>query len=121
MNTMKAFWNDCGRGPSPDRPVDVHLAQAQDIWADTSGVEGNFFGLIDAAGRTIQFYFTDGIPDHVEDASHLEIVLLDLPVPEKGGSYSKQVSVGDVHELIALAFSVGADPLAYSGLRFSSW
>lgn len=121
MNTMKAFWNDCGKGASSDAPVDVQLIEAQNFWSDGGGIEGNFFGLIDAKGRTIQFYFTDGIPDYIEDARHLTIVLLDIPVQEKGGSYSKQVSIGEVHELIALAFSVGADHLSFPGLSFSSW
>lgn len=121
MSTMKAYWNDCGQGPDSNSPVEVDLIHAQNIWSDGSGVEGNFFGLIDLEGRTIQFYFTDGIPDHVEDARQPQIVLLDFPVQEKGGSYSKQVSIGEVHELIALAFKVGADPLSFPGLRFSSW
>jgi hypothetical protein len=118
---MKAYWNDCGQGPDSNSAVEVDLMQAQNIWSDGSGVEGNFLGLIDSEGRTIQFYFTDGIPDHVEDARHLQIVLLDFPVQEKSGSYSKKVSIGEVPELIAWAFKVGADPLSYSGLSFSSW
>ncbi len=82
MLTMKAYWDDCGQGPSSDSPVDVNLIQAQNIWSDARGVKGNFFGLIDAEGRTIQFYYDDGIPDHIEDARHLKIVLLVFPVRE---------------------------------------
>jgi hypothetical protein len=118
---MKAYWDDCGQGPTSDSPVEIDLAQAQTIWSDGSGVEGNFFGLIDVDGRTIQFYFTHGIPDHVEDAHHLKIVLVDFPVPEKSGSYSKIVSIGEVHDLIALAFRAGANHLAFSNMSFSSW
>jgi hypothetical protein len=121
MNTMKAFWNDCGQGQSPDSPVDIDLVRAQNIWSDGRGVKGNFFGLVDKQGRTVQFYFTDGIPDDVDDARHLEIVLLDFPVPEKKGAYSRQVSIGEVHGLIQLAFSVGADHSAFSGVKFFTW
>lgn len=118
---MKAFWNDCGVGPGSDSPVDVTLVQAKNIWSDGSAVAGNFLGLIDPQGRTIQFYFTDGIPDHVEDARNLEIVLLDFPVPERGGSYSRQVSIGEVHNLIDMAFGVGADHSSFSGVTFAPW
>ncbi|QTN28787.1 hypothetical protein HZ993_02760 [Rhodoferax sp. AJA081-3] len=118
---MKAFWSDCGQGPASDTPVELDLVQAKNTWSDASGVKGNFFGLIDTQGRTIQFYFTEDIPDHFEDARHLEIVLLDIPVQGKRGSYSKQVSIGEVHGLIALAFSVGVDHSSFPGLSFSSW
>jgi hypothetical protein len=121
MNTMKAFWNEFGRGPEPDAPVEVTLIQAQNTWSDGSGAKGNFFGLIDAEERTIQFYFEEGIPDHVEDATRLKIVLLDFPVPEKSGSYSRLVTIGEVHGLIAQAFAVGANPSLFENLTFSSW
>lgn len=121
MRTMNAYWNDCGEGPPSGSPRQVTLREAQDVWSDSSGVQGNFFGLIDDHGRTVQFYFTDGIPDDVEDARHLEIVLIDFPVPEKKGSYSRRISIGEVHGLMELAFSVGADPSSFSGLTFSSW
>ncbi|MGC3962358.1 MAG: hypothetical protein QM803_03270 [Rhodocyclaceae bacterium] len=121
MGTMKALWSDCGEGPASDSPIEVGLLQAQNIWSDGSGVEGNFFGLIDENGRTIQFYLTDGIPDHIEDARHLKIVLLDFSVQEERGSYSKQASIGEVHELIALAFAVGADHTSFAGLSFALW
>jgi hypothetical protein len=121
MKSMKAYWSDFGQGPASEFPVEVDLAQAKNIWSDLRGGEGNFLGLIDAEGRAIQFYFTDDIPDHTEDARHLEIVLLDFPIEERGGSYCRQVSIGEVHELIALAFSVGADHSSFPGVSFSSW
>ena len=121
MNTMQAFWDDCGQGSPSDAAVQVHQTQAQDLWSDLRGIEGNFLGLIDAEGRTIQFCFTDGIPDDVEDARHLSIVLLDFPVPDRGGSFSRQATVGEVHALIAQAFGTGADPAAFAGLEFSAW
>lgn len=121
MVTMKAFWNDGGQGPTSESPVDVSLQQAQLLWSDSRGVEGNFLGLIDELGNTVQFYFDAGIPDGVEDARHLRIVLLDFPVPEKQGSYSKLVTIGEVHELIAIAFSAGARHQSFDGLSFCAW
>lgn len=101
---MKVFWNDCGRGLSSDSPEDVDLEEAGLIWSDeVRGVEGNFFGLIDDRENAIQFYFESGIPNHVEDASHLRIVLMDFPQPEMRGSYRAHVTNGEVHGLIEKA------------------
>lgn len=97
------------------------MVEALNAWADCRGVEGNFFGLIDDQDRALQFYFVDGIPDDVEDARHLRIVLLDFPLPERGGSYSKLVTIGETSELIKTAFRVGADYNYYEGLDFSLW
>src|SRR5689334_8279088 len=101
---MKAFWNDCGRVPEENEPVEVDLHGAGLIRSDeVRGVAGNFFGLVDDAGRTVQFYFENGIPDHVDEARHLRIVLMDFPQPERKGSYSALVTIGEVHELIERA------------------
>ncbi|HWW07538.1 hypothetical protein [Collimonas sp.] len=119
---MKAFWNDCGEGPIYDSSVDLSQAQVNLIWSDEiRGVEGNFLGLTDDRGNTIQFYFSAGIPDEVEDASHLKIVLVDFPVKEKRGSYSKQVTIGEVLGLIAIVFDVGASHQSFNDLSFGAW
>jgi hypothetical protein len=107
---MKAFWNDCGRGPGSDSAAEVDLAEAGLIWSDeVRGVRGNFLGLIDVEGRTIQFYFDSDIPEDVDDARHLKIVLMDFPQPDATGSYSAHVTIGEVHGLIEKAFKAGAD------------
>jgi hypothetical protein len=119
---MKAFWNDCGRGLEGNEPVEVDLHGARLIWSDeVRGVEGNFLGLVDDAGRTVQFYFETGIPDHVDDARHLRIVLIDFPQPERKGSYSALVRNGEVDGLIEKAFRVGADYRQFEGLTFTHW
>lgn len=119
---MKVYWNDCGEGPTSDAPVELDLAQTQLVWSDeVRGVEGNFLGITDGSGNTVQFYFTEGIPDDVEDASDLTIVLVDFPVIEEGGSYSKQVAIGEVAGLIAKVFEMGASYRSFSGLRFVEW
>lgn len=119
---MKTFWNDRGRGPAPESALDLSQAQVQRVWSDEiRGVQGNFLGLIDDLGNTIQFYFTAGIPNDVEDARHLQIVLVDFPVLEERGSYSRQVTIGEVPDLIATVFEIGANPQSFSGLSFCGW
>jgi hypothetical protein len=120
--TMKVFWNDCGRGLALDSPEEASLEQVQRISSDeVRGVEGNFIGLVDDAGRTIQFYFIAGIPDDVEDARHLPIVLMDFPQPERKGSYSATVTIGDMEKLIAKAFRDGADYRKFEQVQFTPW
>ena len=118
---MKVFWNDQGRGVEADKAIDMNLEKASLIWTDeVFGVEGNFYGLIDGNGKVIQFYFSDGIPDHVGDAGHLEIVDVDFPCPEKKGSYVKRIRIKDVHDYIEKAFKVGADQHLYD-VKFQPW
>lgn len=119
---MQIFWNDCGAGLTSDHPREVDLHEAGLIWSDeVRGVEGNFLGLIDEEGRTIQFYVQNTIPDGVDDASHLPIVLMDFPQPERGGSYGRLVTIGEVHSWIATAFSQGADHRHFGELTFTPW
>lgn len=123
--TLRAFWNDRGRGRGRDAESakPVGLREARLIWSDkVRGVEGNFFGLIDESGNTVQFRFEAGIPDHVDDAGHLRIVLMDFPQPGRNGSYSAVVTIGEVHGLIERAFREGVDHRKFGKrLRFSAW
>jgi hypothetical protein len=117
---VKAFWNDCVRGPGSDCATEVDLAKAGLIWSDeVRGIRGNFLGLIDKEGRTIQFYFDSDVPDDVDDARHLRIVLVDFPQPDRKGSYSAQVTIGDVHQLIEKVFKFGADYRHFGSLNFT--
>ena len=119
--TMKAFWQDLHEIVDESEARALTLNEALDTWADGRAVEGNFFGLIDEQDRTIQFYFVDGIPDHVEDARHLRIVHADFPVPDRAGSFTALITIGEASEWIEKAFKVGANPDSYEGLGFSSW
>ncbi|MET0257653.1 MAG: hypothetical protein ABW179_03655 [Methylobacterium sp.] len=119
---MKAYWNDCGEGPTSDAARDVDLREARLIWSDeVRGVAGNFLGLIDDEGRTVQFYFVAGPHDDVDDASHLQIVLMDFPLPEQQGSYERYVAIGEVQRLIELAFRDGADHRRFGALTLKPW
>ena len=116
------FWNDGGRGVESNLAKEVSLTEALWTWSDeVRGVEGNFLGLIDDADRTIQFYFDAGIPEAVEDAEHLRIVLMDFPRPEEKGAYTVRVSVGEVSQLMVKAFKVGADYRQFEGVSFEPW
>lgn len=120
--SMKVFWNDSGHGLESNAARNVDLAEARLIWSDeVRGAKGNFFGLIDDEDRTIQFYFDEEIPGHVEDTDHLQIVRLEFPVSAMKGSYEKQVPIGEVHGLINRAFEVGADHRQFDGLTFTPW
>ena len=119
---MKAFWNNCGRGVASNSAKEVDLAQAALIWTDElNGVKGNYFGLIDDNGNTIQFYFDESIPDEVDDAGHLPIVFMDFPQPERKGSYATHVTIREVHGLIEKVFDAGADYRKFGNLPFALW
>jgi hypothetical protein len=116
---MRAFWK---RGPSHDCAVEIDQTQAGLVWSDeVRGIRGDFLGLIDNDENTIQFYFDESIPDQIDDASDLRIVLMDFPQPEAGGSYAVHVAIGDVHRLIVKAFQVGADHRQFGELEFVRW
>ena len=119
---MRAYWNDGGREVTSDMAKEVSLQEARLIWSDeVRGMRGNFFGLIDDQERTVQFYFDAGIPDDVEDARHLRIVLMDFPHAEQRGSYGRMVTIGEVDEMIQTAFSVGLDHRNFGDLSFTAW
>ena len=119
---MKVFWDDCGEGLPADDAKDVHLDEARLIWSDTvRGLEGNFLGLTDEQDKTVQFCYISDVPDDVEDARHLAIVLLDFPVADRQGSYQRQVTIGEVQDLIVIAFRHGADPCLFGKVDFVPW
>jgi hypothetical protein len=119
---MKIYWNDNGRGPDSKDAQEVTLNEARQIWDDEiRGMKGNFFGLIDDQDRTIQFYLDEEIPDRVEDARHLRIVLMDFPVPAQRGSYVRRVTIGEVLGLIEKAFYVGANYREFGDVYFQAW
>lgn len=118
---MKAFWYDNGAEVPADAPQEVDLDGAIRLWSDSHGVEGNFLGLIDDADRTIQFYFDADIPDDVDDARHLAVVLMDFPDVERQGSHTRLVTIGEVQGLIERAFAGGVDHERFGELAFEPW
>ena len=120
-NTLRAYWQDLEDIVESANPRELTLEQALNRWADGNGCEGNCFGLIDDQDNTIQFCFVDSIPDHVDDASHLEIVLVDFPVPSLAGSYQKIVSIGESPRFIERAFELGASHENFDELECNKW
>src|SRR5262245_41235431 len=121
---MRLFWYDgaSGRGLKSSEARTVTVSEAQRVWADeVRGVQSSFLGLIDDAGRTIQFAIEEDIPDDVEDAHYLKIVLVDFPCPERKGSFATTVTVGEVYRWMQDAFAKGADPALFDGLSFKPW
>ena len=118
---VKVYWNDCGRGLTADAATRASCDEACRIWSDeVRGIKGNFLGLTDEDGRTVQLYFTAGIPDHIEDAGHLKIVLVDFPIPAQGGSYQARVTIQQVQDLIRKAYSRGVHH-AHFDVSFVTW
>ncbi len=91
--TLKAYWQDLEDVVESPNAQPITLSEALDRWADGRGVAGNYFGLIDENDRAVQFYFFEGIPDTVEDARCLRIVLADFPIPAQGGSFTAVLSI----------------------------
>lgn len=119
---MRVFWNDCGDGTAANLARGLDLHKVNLLWSDQiRGMRGNFLGLIDDQDRTVQFYFESDIPDGVDDADHLRIVLMDFPQPERNGSYGRQVTLGEVRGLMQTAFEVGADYRCFGDLTFTNW
>lgn len=111
---MKLFSSDGPAAPEA-RPVDERGARM--AWAKLRGRRGEFLGLIDDAGRTVQFYFDASVPPDCDDERTLAIVLVDLPTRE--GTHGRTVTVGEVDAWIRRAFAVGADPVALGPLAFT--
>ena len=118
---VKAFWKDGKQSVEANDAREMTATQALDAWADMRGMRGNFFGLVDDLGRTLQFYFDKGIPDGVDDARHLRIVHADIPVPERAGSFAAMVTIEEARDLIERAFVSGADPAVFEQLTFEAW
>lgn len=119
---MRIYWDDNGRGIEDVAARAVTLDEALAIWSDEiGGTRGNFLGLIDERGETIQFYLDEDVADSPQDAGLRPIVLMDFPQAASGGSFSRHVRIGDVDGFIRKAFEVGADPRHFEPLTFIKW
>jgi hypothetical protein len=121
IRVVKAFWQDGKRGVDANDAREMTRTKALDAWADLRGMRGNFFGIVDDAGRTLQFYFEEAIPDGVDDARHLRIVRAEIPAPDRNGSYAALVTIGEASQLIERVFVSGADPAAFAQFTFDPW
>jgi hypothetical protein len=121
---MRVFWSDTvsGRFVNSTSAIAADLSEATRIWfEEVRGAEGSFLGLIDGAGRVVQFRFEHGVPDDEDDAHFLKIILVDFPCPSRQGSYAAIITCGEVIEWMQRAFEIGNDPASYQDLVFEQW
>lgn len=95
---------------SADEPIEVkNKEKVLDFALDVLRDPEDFFGIIDAKDVTCQFY--------VEDSGE---VWVEIPFPEKGGSYGKTIpllQLGATIDQLGETFSIKMFP----GLEFQSW
>jgi hypothetical protein len=73
----------------PDAPEDMDRRAIMRLASMILKEKSSFIGFVDSHGTNLQFY-SDGIDD----------ILLDIPVPEKNGSYQSKVDHKTAMELI---------------------
>ena len=86
-----------------DRDNMVAIAQ-QVLRAD-----GDFFGMVDENGVTLQFM-------RQED----DRIWMEIPVPSEGGSYGRRILVSDL-ERVLLSVVPPLNPVRMNGLEFKQW
>lgn len=77
--------------------------------------DGDFVGLVDSAGTAFQIMNEDDAP-----RSPAKRFRLDIPAPDEGGSYSREVHWAGVEEIVR-ALPAVLDPAAVPGLTFRAW
>ncbi|MCC9606575.1 hypothetical protein LOC68_17170 [Blastopirellula sp. JC732] len=108
---MKYFYFDEGKekGIDGNTPKEATQAEVLAAWDAMSGQALSFLGIVNDGGVTLQFMWE-------EDGS----MVIDVPVPERGGSWTKTTDVAECKEVIA-AFYDGVDPTKIAGLVFEEW
>lgn len=93
MDNLKYFYSNPIKkhNVSSESPVALCKEQAIEILYETVGDEpGCFFGVINKAGITIQFYLND----------YEDNIWSEMPFPEKGGSYGTILSFDEVEDIV---------------------
>jgi hypothetical protein len=108
---MKCFLFDAalGRNISSTEPIEMNCDQVLSEWDGLSRASGTFLGIVNLPGQVLQFMWEES-----------EMVLIDVPLLEKGGSLTKESSFEECRELITRIYK-GENPLSLSDLRFVSW
>jgi hypothetical protein len=108
---MKCFLFDAllGRSIESADAVEMDCSEAMSEWDSLSNVPGSFFGLSCPSYPTIQFMW--------EESDH---VTIDLPLPEKGGSLTKQSGYDECRKIIEGIYD-GDNPMTIAGLHFVPW
>lgn len=80
-----------------------------EIWDALSREPGTFLGIVCPNGVSLQFMWDDP-----------ETIQLDIPVPERKGSWCKPATFEECRETLVAA-SQGGDPREIQGLEFQEW
>lgn len=90
------------------RAVEIELDWAANKVFDILRGDGDFFGLTDGKGTTLQF------------RRQGDQVLMEIPVPAKSGSYGKTIPILEVRSVIkALPPELSVE--GFDGLQFQAW
>jgi hypothetical protein len=87
---------------------EIELDWAKNIVLDILREAGDFFGLTDDAGTTLQFMREE---DHV---------WMEIPAPAERGSYGQKITIEDVRPVLATL----SDPIELSifpDMKFQAW
>ncbi|PQO44001.1 hypothetical protein [Blastopirellula marina] len=108
---MKYFYFDEGKkkGIDGSTPQPATEAEVLAAWDAMSGQPLSFLGIVNEAGVTLQFMWE-------EDGS----MVVDVPVPERSGSWTKTSDEADCKRIIA-DFYAGSDPTQIDDLTFEEW
>ena len=107
---FKAFYNCNSTEERVDsaNAYDIELDWAANIVPDILRGEGDFFGLTDGAGNTLQFMRESGS------------VWMEIPSPADRGSYGAHIDIADVRPTI-IALTDPLDAKQMANLEFQAW
>ena len=102
---MKIFFFDADNGARRD-DYECDLDEAINAFYELSDVKGSFLGLVNESGKVVQFAWLDD-----------DKWVIDIPLPERGGSLSK---LGDYEmcQQIIIDYFNGISPESLDGLEF---
>jgi hypothetical protein len=108
---MRCFLFDAalGRSIESSEPIEMDCSEALSEWDGLSNEPGSFFGIESAHHPAVQFMW--------EDADR---VTIDVPVPDMGGSWTKQSDYDECCKVIKSIWD-GESPMSTPELRFVSW
>jgi hypothetical protein len=98
-----------GKEVAADGPLAMSKSQVLELLAEVLREPGSFVSVTDAGGRMLQFVLDD-------DGS----VMLDVPYPEKRGSYAKRSTLAACLQLVR-DLGGRVEITAIDGLEFERW
>ena len=111
--TWVAFWCDYTTGEDviSDDAVRLSPEQVRGKLTAVLATPDNFLGLVDSDENCVQFLALDA-----------STVLVDVPDPQRRGSWATRATLDEVLELVGLLGPhLGVGQLPIKGLEFSSW